>query len=350
MPVMDGYQAVAAMRQQGIKQPVVALTANAMKGYEQKVLAAGFSHYMTKPIDLDRLTELLAELLGGTYIEAAVNENSTDSMALNQAPNIVNAKLGVGPVYSTMAQQNKKFETIAKQFAKRLEDMLVQMQDCADKADYDSLAKHAHWLKGSGGTVGFNEFIGPARALEEAAKQSDAHGSHSNLAIISDIHSRISFDHNVDSSSTDGLKNVSQFPESAQVTPNQAQSIEPTDIHADNSKNVSGEPVTSALPMNNARFRGIVERYLPRLDEKLEEIQLAIEAEDFDELASLAHWLKGSGGNVGFDGFTELAASLESGAKTSNRPQIDEMFEAILRYSQRVRLGWELLEPLEKSA
>ena len=49
MPVMDGYEAVVLMREKGATVPIVALTANAMKGFEKKVLDAGFSHYQTKP-------------------------------------------------------------------------------------------------------------------------------------------------------------------------------------------------------------------------------------------------------------------------------------------------------------
>jgi len=68
MPVMDGYEAVAEMRNFGIDYPIVALTANAMKGYELRILEAGFSHYQTKPIDIDKLTKLLSQLLGGELV------------------------------------------------------------------------------------------------------------------------------------------------------------------------------------------------------------------------------------------------------------------------------------------
>jgi len=346
MPVMDGYRSVAAMREHGISNPVVALTANAMKGYEQKVLAAGFSHYMTKPIDLDRLTQLLADLLGGSYVEAQVNETTI----VEQSASSTNASFGTGPVYSSMAQQNPKFEIIAKQFAERLKEKYAEMEQCAADTDYNALAAHAHWLKGSGGTVGFVEFAEPAKQLEAAAKQNDAPLVDTKLAEIENIMSRISFDYGSAANDAAGNENVSQFPETGESTPTVAVSSEPAEIHADTGSMASLEPVTSALPMNNPQFRGIVERYLPRLSDRILEIQLAIDTEDFEELASLAHWLKGSGGNVGFDGFTSLATSLESGAKAKDSAQVAEQFKAIKDYSERVKLGWELLDPLEKSA
>ncbi|MET0961246.1 MAG: ATP-binding protein, partial [Noviherbaspirillum sp.] len=55
MPVMDGCMATRLLRGQGYAEPVFALTAHAMKGFEQEVLEAGCSGYLTKPVDIDRL-------------------------------------------------------------------------------------------------------------------------------------------------------------------------------------------------------------------------------------------------------------------------------------------------------
>ena len=65
MPVMDGYTATRTLRQQGMKLPIFALTANAMKGFEREVLDAGCTGYLTKPVDIDVLLQTLGELLGG---------------------------------------------------------------------------------------------------------------------------------------------------------------------------------------------------------------------------------------------------------------------------------------------
>lgn len=62
MPDMDGYEAIGRIRgEAGIAQtPVVAVTAQAMVGDQEKCLAAGANAYISKPIDIDELLKILA--------------------------------------------------------------------------------------------------------------------------------------------------------------------------------------------------------------------------------------------------------------------------------------------------
>jgi CheY-like chemotaxis protein len=61
MPVMDGYEAMRAMRSGGAYNdiPVIALTARAMPEEQDKCMEAGANDYLTKPVDVDRLLSLI---------------------------------------------------------------------------------------------------------------------------------------------------------------------------------------------------------------------------------------------------------------------------------------------------
>lgn len=65
MPEMDGYEAIKRMKSDAVLQtiPVVAITAQAMTGDREKCLEAGADGYISKPVDVTALLNLLNELM-----------------------------------------------------------------------------------------------------------------------------------------------------------------------------------------------------------------------------------------------------------------------------------------------
>jgi CheY-like chemotaxis protein len=177
MPVMDGHTATRTLRAAGLKIPIFALTANAMKGAEKDVMDAGCSGFLTKPIDIDQLMETLAGLLGGTRIAADMHEPPTEvPPAAEMAPVDLQAAgtpaaaVSGPPVRSRLAG-HKRLRPAIRKFAGRLAEQMLAFEKAHAAGDMYELGQLAHWLKGAGGTVGYDEFTEPAKRLEEAAKE-----------------------------------------------------------------------------------------------------------------------------------------------------------------------------------
>jgi PAS domain S-box-containing protein len=167
MPVMDGYTATRCLRERGCHLPVLALTANAMKGFEAEIAAAGFTGYLTKPVDIDGLLAELARHLGGERLAAPA---LADARAPAPARMPVGAPAADGPPIVSRLAGHARLVRVVRTFGQTLPEKLQAMDAALAAGRLDELAALAHWLKGAGGTVGFDEFFEPARQFEQHAR------------------------------------------------------------------------------------------------------------------------------------------------------------------------------------
>jgi len=266
MPVMDGYQATARLRELGFDKPIIALTANAMKGFEEKCLAAGCDGYLTKPIEIEKLLASFAEYLGGTRTAP-------------EATRVHTAVPAMPPLVSSLAATNPRIGAILARFKARLLEKTKVMQSAWEARDYDDLAAQAHWLKGSAGTVGYDAFRTPAEALELFARDRSDREIEAVLREIRSLAGRI---------------------EEAPGTMAPDATLQP------------GQPAETS-----------VEMFALRLEEKLGAMESCFDRHDSEQLAGLANWLGGSAALVGLDAFSAPARNLENLAKEAKWSEIE---------------------------
>jgi PAS domain S-box-containing protein len=78
-------------------------------------------------------------------------------------------------------------------------------------------------------------------------------------------------------------------------------------------------PIVSRLAQTKA-LHHVIDIFVQRMPKQLVLLKTALGAQDFEQVASLAHWLKGSAGSIGFDGYTQPAKRLEIAAHAHDLP------------------------------
>ncbi len=303
MPVMDGHTATRTLRAEGLKMPIFALTANAMKGSEKAVMDAGCTGFLTKPVNIDQLLQTLANLLGGKRIEVSPQEGAViaPAAAVETRTQPASAPTSESDITGALVSRlagNERLMPAVRRFAGRLREQLDALDAAARKQDFVQVADLAHWLKGAGGTVGYDAFTEPAARLEQAAKVNSAGAVEIAIKEIRTLARRVTVDAGPAPTATTAT---------ATTIPQISAQAAPTEFTG---------PLVSRLA-SNERLVPAVRRFAGRLREQLDALDAAARNQDFVEVANLAHWLKGAGGTVGYDAFTEPAARLEQAAKAS---------------------------------
>jgi CheY-like chemotaxis protein len=229
MPLLDGYSATRLLRKLGYQLPIVALTAHALQDDEAKCLAAGCTSFLTKPLNMDRLFETLAQLLRRELVVDSTTDStrshptssrsrptkaSTSAPSPNRksfdetkspavpanrtskhpqpAPDAKSRSVPRDePLLCQLPLDDAEFRDIAESFLQKLDEQLDLVERLLISAKFAEIAQVAHWLKGSGGTAGFPDFTEPSRALETAARAADQQQLLLSLRKLRSLQSRV---------------------------------------------------------------------------------------------------------------------------------------------------------------
>ena len=171
MPEMDGIEAMNNIRllnehyASGGTCKIIALTANAISGVREQLLACGFDEYLSKPVNFKELENVLAKLLPSDKLYYDNAENETDEAKSNN-------------VEMNTAQINTAEVVIDEELLQLVYDsgneQLANMLDAKEKHSYLDFATYAHAIKGTCLNIKEEELAEEAKALERAGKEEDS--------------------------------------------------------------------------------------------------------------------------------------------------------------------------------
>ncbi|MBC7984575.1 MAG: PAS domain-containing protein, partial [Candidatus Obscuribacterales bacterium] len=161
MPVMDGYAATRRIRDfqgWGKRVPIVALTANAMPGQLERCLAAGMDDFLTKPLDVKRLREVLDKFgLGVPDPIASTTGNSADTPSAEIAA-LLSRDPAIPPVnlarLDEITDGDVEFtQELIAVFVASSAQVVAEMHTEYVKNNRAALGRAAHKLKGASANI-----------------------------------------------------------------------------------------------------------------------------------------------------------------------------------------------------
>ena len=178
MPGMDGVEAVRIIRQEigtgYAKQiPVIALTANAIRGSEEMFLGLGFDDFLSKPIDIFRLDAVIHRWLRAKEEEPARSSVAGDS-AFSKTPLSWRIDgLDIASAMERFGDIEESVVTSLRSFTVHLPSMLNKLQALPEQGQEERLREYiiaVHSVKGASYGICADEVGRLAEDLEHAAK------------------------------------------------------------------------------------------------------------------------------------------------------------------------------------
>jgi two-component system, sensor histidine kinase and response regulator len=150
MPIMDGLKATQHLRKDGVKIPIIGLSAGVSRAEQDACLAAGMNDFIAKPIELDDLWGALTRWLSPIQKPVEPSPNSAETRFMGNRDALARARSAFIASHGKDAEQFSQYLAIS---------------------DNKAILQLAHSLKGSASILGFVELADLADTLERITQQ-----------------------------------------------------------------------------------------------------------------------------------------------------------------------------------
>jgi two-component system, sensor histidine kinase and response regulator len=186
MPDMDGYEATACLRDPAYgvlnpNVPVIAMTANAMKGDRENCLEAGMDDYVSKPVNPPELSAAIERCLDRLHRvpatgKAAGTSPGTDivktaSAAVVPLSAIEPADFNLSDLLDRLSGDQQLATVVVSSFINELQGQLTAFEQALASPDVREAQRLAHSIKGASGSVACPRLQGIARYAEHACRE-----------------------------------------------------------------------------------------------------------------------------------------------------------------------------------
>ncbi|EOZ92017.1 PAS/PAC domain protein [Indibacter alkaliphilus LW1] len=155
MPVKDGFEATREIRELETKTksrvPIVALTAGALQSERENCMNAGMDHFLTKPIEKEKLLEVTELIFNPDSKGEEINEDIFDKSGL----------------LKVLGGDESLFKDILLEGSQELKESLNMLQNCINQFNESEIASLLHKIKGIALSLKMNKMAQKSESMEE---------------------------------------------------------------------------------------------------------------------------------------------------------------------------------------
>jgi len=179
MPIMGGIEAVQAIKAHGVTTPVVALTANAMGGDRERLMAYGFDGYLTKPIVHKELEHVLKQ-----YLTEIVTTSQPKDTKRGSKRKEFGKMVDIEFLRKELLLSDTIIHRLLGLFSKTCDAPLEKMKNALEEDDKKGLVDAAHLLRGSAANLRLTHIAKLAHTIEESDEKCTKEEYISRIAVL----------------------------------------------------------------------------------------------------------------------------------------------------------------------